>query len=121
MNVGKAFEWLVIGVIALIGGRYLLNLLESATGSNAPAPQTQDPPAANFIGWPYGTGVVYVGPGIVGSQLGAPGTASNPWVGPGSPSQGNGYAPWTGPGNPGSNRGFGNGRGPIRRPVLLGA
>jgi hypothetical protein len=92
MNVGKAFEWLIIAVVVIIGGRWVLTILENTLGDNNVAPQVATPSAAPFIGWPYGTGVVYTAPGIVGPQWSAPGTVNNPWVGPGSPSQ-VGYTP----------------------------
>jgi hypothetical protein len=94
MNVGKAFEWLIIAVVVIIGGRWVLTILENTLGDNNVAPQVATPSAAPFIGWPYGTGVVYTQPGIVGPQWGSPGTVSNPWVGPGAPPPPNSGNPW---------------------------
>jgi hypothetical protein len=94
MSVGKVFEWLVIAVIAIIGGKWALGLLQGAVDSPA-SPQTQNPDPEGFIGWPYGTGVVYLSPGIVGPQWGGPGGGEYPYGVPGTPSD-----PWVGPGAP---------------------
>jgi hypothetical protein len=98
MSVGKVFEWLIIAVVAVIGGRWLLGIIDSGIGGGT-TPQTLDPAPGQGIGWPYGTGVVYLQPGIVGAQWagpnGAPGSPANPWVGPGSPGSTNLY-PWRG-------------------------
>lgn len=109
MSVGKAVEWVIIAAVAVIGGRYLLGLLESATNTPT-SPQMQDPAAAPFIGWPYGTGVVYLSPGIVGPQWGGPGGGEFPYGVPGTPSD-----PWVGPGAPPQSYGVGGSGGPVSR------
>jgi hypothetical protein len=67
MNLEKLIEWGAIVLVCIMGVRWLAGLFGtgdpvSGLHSNlAPGP-------AYYQGWPYGTGVVVMAPGIVGPQ-----------------------------------------------------
>lgn len=70
MNLEKIIEWCAIILVVILGARWLAGLFGTGDVVNGVAPQIYGPGAPGYIGYPYGAGVVYMTPGIVGEWSG---------------------------------------------------
>lgn len=72
MNLEKMIEWVAIVLVVILGARWMASLFGTADpvggmrSGYTPYLTPMNPGAASYLGYPYGSGVVVMAPGIVG-------------------------------------------------------